>query len=132
MTGAKKNKEFIMRFVNSLSGIHKTRKQIEEYVTDEQLIEHLLFFDTVFPENEMLVDEITTDGNRVIFRSRLKGKHEGKINGVPPTFRKVEFPIVFGCEIENAKIVHHWLIADQALLMEQMGVTIPLSGIQAN
>ena len=130
--GAKKNKEFILKFINSLSGIHKTREQIEEYVTDKRLIEHFLFFDSVFPENEMLIDEITTDGNRVIFRSRLKGKHKGEINGVPPTFRKVEFPIVFGFEIENEKIVHHWLISDQALLMEQMGVTRPLSDIQTN
>jgi predicted ester cyclase len=25
-------------------------------------------------------------------------------------------------EIENGKIVHHWLIADQMILMEQLGL----------
>jgi predicted ester cyclase len=29
---------------------------------------------------------------------------------------------VVGYEIENEKIINHWVIADQVMLMEQLGV----------
>jgi len=122
MDQAKKNKEFIIRYVNSLAGVVKTRELCERSIKDESLIQHILFFDSVFPKYEMLMDEITAEGNRVIVRARMKGKHEGDMNGIPPTHKEIFFPFVIGYEIENEMIVSHWLMADQMLLMEQLGV----------
>ena len=121
----KANKEFIIRYINALSGVVKTRQLQETYINDEELINHIIFFDTVFPKYEMFADEITAEGNRVVVRARLKGRHEGELNGIKPTYRKVEFPFVISYEIENEKIIHHWLIADQMVLMEQLGVLSP-------
>jgi predicted ester cyclase len=122
MDQAKKNKEFIIRYINALSGVTKTRESLEYHISDESLIGHILFFDAVFPKYEMFMDEITGEGNRVIVRARLKGTHEGEMNGIPPTHKGVLFPFVIGYEIENNKIISHWLIADQMMLMEQLGV----------
>jgi predicted ester cyclase len=121
----KANKEFIIWYINALSGVVKTRQLQETFISDEELINHIIFFDTVFPKYEMFADEITAEGNRVVVRARLKGRHEGELNGIKPTYRKVEFPFVISYEIENEKIVHHWLIADQMVLMEQLGVLSP-------
>lgn len=121
----KANKEFIIRYINALSGVVKTRQLQETFISDEELINHIIFFDTVFPKYEMFADEITAEGNRVVVRARLKGRHEGELNGIKPTYRKVEFPFVISYEIENEKIVHHWLIADQMVLMEQLGFLSP-------
>jgi predicted ester cyclase len=52
----------------------------------------------------------------------MTGKHEGSLNGIPPTYKEVEFPFAIGYEIENNMIIHHWLIADQMMLMEQLGI----------
>ncbi len=122
MEQQKKNKEFVIRYVNALSGVTKTRELMEEYLADEELINHIIFFDTVFPKYEMFADEITAEGNRVVVRARLKGCHKGELNGIQPTNRDVEFPFFISYDIENGKIVHHWLIADQMMLMEQLGV----------
>lgn len=122
MAGPRKNKEFVMRFIRELSGIRKDRQHIERFVADEQLIQHLLFFDQVFPANEMLVDELTAEGDRVICRARMKGIHGGAINGIPATGKAIDFPMVFGCEVERERIVNHWMIADQAGLLEQLGI----------
>ncbi len=116
------NKEFIVRYINALSGVIKTRGLMEQFMTDEELLGHIAFFDTAFPRYEMFADEITAEGNRVVVRARMKGCHEGEFNGILPTHRKVEFPFVISYEIENGKIVHHWLIADSIVLMEQLGV----------
>jgi predicted ester cyclase len=122
MEQQRQNKEFIIRYLNVLSGETKTREIMEKYMTDEELLGHILFFDSVFPKYEMYADELTAEGNRVVVRARMKGSHEGEFNGILPTHRKVEFPFVVSYEIENGKIVHHWLIADQMILMEQLGL----------
>lgn len=122
MDPVKKNKEFIVNYINALSGIVKTKELCDQYITDTHLTEHILFFDGAFPKYEMFIDEITGEGSRVILRARLKGKHEGELNGIPPTHKEVLFPFVIGYEIENNKIKSHWLMADQVMLMEQLGV----------
>ncbi len=122
MEQQKQNTEFVIRYITALSGVTKTRELMEEYLADEELINHIIFFDTVFPKYEMFADEITAEGNRVVVRARLKGCHKGELNGIQPTNRNVEFPFFISYDIENGKIVHHWLIADQMMLMEQLGV----------
>jgi predicted ester cyclase len=39
-----------------------------------------------------------------------------------PSYRSVNFPFVVTYTIENKKIVSHWLVADQMVLMEQLGI----------
>jgi len=122
MDTLQKNKELVIEYFNAVSGVKKTRVLLEKYVSDKPLIEHIEFFDSVFPAYEIFADEILAEGNRVAVRARLKGRHEGELNGIPPTYKNVEFPFSISYEIENNKIISHWLIADQMMLMEQLGV----------
>jgi Predicted ester cyclase len=116
------NKQLVIDYFNAISGVKKTRTIMDKYLSDQQLIEHIEFFDTVFPAYEIFADEITAEGNRVVVRARLKGRHEGELNGILATHKNVEFPFSIGYEIDNNKIISHWLIADQMMLMEQLGV----------
>jgi hypothetical protein len=114
----RQNKEFIIRYFNKMAEAVITRELLEEYITDEELIGHILFFESVFPNYKIFTDEMMAEGDRVLVR----GRHEGEFNGIQPTHRNVEFPLVISYQIENGKIVHHWLMADQMILMEQLGV----------
>lgn len=122
MDQTKKNKEFIIDYINAISGVSKTQELMDKYILDEKLKNHIRFFEGAFPKYEMIIDEIIAEGNRVVVRARSKAKHEGELNGIPPTHKEVETPFVIGYEIENNKIVNHWLMADQMMLMEQLGV----------
>ncbi|MBC7889707.1 MAG: ester cyclase [Ferruginibacter sp.] len=122
MEQLQQNKEFIIRYFNAISGNSKPPLLLEEYTTDEELIGHIAFFEAAFPRYEIFADEMTAEGNRVVVRARFKGSHEGELNGILPTHRSVEFPFVISYQLEKGKIVHHWLIADQMSLMEQLGV----------
>ena len=121
------NKEFILHYFNAMSGVEKTRALMADWVTDEALIQHKLFFDSAFPKYEVFADEMTSEGNRIVVRGRMVGRHEGYLNDIQPTFKTVDFPFVIGYTIENQKIVSHWLIADQMALMEQLGAAEPVS-----
>ena len=122
MEQQKKNKEFIVRYFNAISGAVKTRELCREYMADEELAEHIAFFDIVFPRYEIFAHEMTAEDNKVVVLARMKGRHEGEFNGIPPTHKEVEMSFAISYVIENGKIVRHWLIADQMGLMEQLGI----------
>ena len=116
------NKEFILRYFNAVSGKRKVPEICDQFMTDPELKEHILFFDTIFPEYEIFADEMTAEGDRVTVRARMKGVHKGLFNGIPPTLKEVEMPFAISYTIRSGKIVDHWLIADQVALMQQLGV----------
>ncbi len=122
MENLKKNREFIIRYFNGISGVEKTRELCQRYTTDEKLIEHIQFFDGAFPGYELFIEEMVTEGNKVVVRGRATGYHTGNLNGIPPTGKKMDLPFIIRYTISNDKITDHWILADQMILMEQLGV----------
>ena len=122
MTQSMKNKEFVLEYLNALSGKEKTQEILAHYISDQGLIDHILFFDGAFPKYEMITEEMVAEGDQIIVRARLVGKHEGEFAGIMPSYRQVDFPFVVSYIIENNKIISHWLMADQMVLMQQLGM----------
>jgi predicted ester cyclase len=127
MSQQSKNKEFIIEYFNAFSGKEKPRQLVEKYVSDEALLEHIEFFESVFPLYEISAHEMLAEGNKVMVKAGFRGRHEGEFNGIPPTYKIVELTSAIVYEIENNKIISHWLVADQLTLMEQLGVMSPVS-----
>ncbi len=122
MDKIKKNKEFIIRYFNVMSGVVKTEELSREYMTDEHLIEHINFFEAAFPKYELFIDELIAEEDKVLVRARLKGCQTGEFNGLPPTGKTIDLPFVIRYTVKGNFIVDHWLIADQFLMMEQLGI----------
>ena len=122
MDNLKKNREFIIRYFNAISGKEKTRSVNEQFIKDEKLIEHIAFFEGAFPKYELFIEEMITEANKVVVRGRATGIHTGELNGIPPTGKKMDLPFIIRYTINNDKITDHWLLADQMILMEQLGV----------
>ena len=122
MEQANQNKEFIIRYYNAISGVIKTKALLDKFIIDEHLLNHIAFFDSVFPKYEMFADELTAEDTKVVVRARFRGVHKSEFMGIAATNKQVEFPFVISYEIANGKIVQHWLFADNAAIMEQLGV----------
>ena len=118
----KENKEFILRYIDAMNGKVKDAAICDLFMTDQKLKEHILFFDAIFPQYDAEVEEMMAEDDRVMLRVRMRGVHEGPFNGIPPTFKTVEFPFIITYTIRNGKIVDHWLVADQMELLQQLGV----------
>ncbi|MBM1107826.1 ester cyclase [Aurantibacter crassamenti] len=125
MDQLKKNREFIINYFNAMSGADKTRELCEKYTNDQELIAHIEFFEAAFPKYELFIEEIMTEGNKVLIQARLNGTHSGEFNGIPATGRNIDLPFAIRYTMEDGLITDHWLIADQMLLMEQLGVMEP-------
>jgi predicted ester cyclase len=124
METTKKNKQFILEYYNALSGVEKTEKLIDHYVNDEELKNHIIFFDAIFPRYKVFVDEMIAENNKVVVLARVQGIHEGEFNGIPPTHQKVEIRFTIRYVIEKDKIIDHWMISDLSTLYEQLRVKV--------
>lgn len=90
MEQMKKNKELIINYFNELSNSEKSRSVLEKYISDEGLIETILFFDAVFPRYEGFIDEMMAEGNKVLVRARVKGRHKGFWKGIPRSVMRLK------------------------------------------
>jgi predicted ester cyclase len=122
MSQLKKNKALIIEYINALSGQEKTREKLEKYNADPRLIEYIMFIDSVFPRYEVYIEELLAEDDKVIVRVRFRGMHKGELMGFPPTHKWVEYPFVVRYQIENNKIIHSWVIADNLVLAEAIGM----------
>lgn len=123
MYQANKNKEFVIEYLNALSGVTKIPEILDRFVADDELRDHIIFFDAVLPKYELIADELIAEGDRVVVKAHVKGRHEGEFKGIPPTHKQVEFGAVVCYTVQNEKIVNHWMIVDMATMMEQLGVS---------
>lgn len=122
MDNLKKNREFIIRYFNAISGVAKTDTLLRQFTNDKKLIDHIVFFEGTFPKYELFIEEMVAEGDKVLVRGRCTGIHKGEFNGVPPTNNEMDLPFVIRYTISKGKIVDHWLIADQMVLMKQLGI----------
>jgi len=122
MEDLKKNRELIVRYFNAITGVDKTEELLSEYTTDVKLVDHIKFFEGAFPKYELFIEEMISEGNKVLVRGRATGIHKNEFNGIPPTHRAMDLPFAIRYTIENGMITDHWLIADQVILMEQLGL----------
>jgi len=122
METTKKNKQFILEYYNAMSGVEKTEKLIDQYVIDQELKNHILFFDAILPRYKVMIDEMVAENNKVVVLARARGVHEGEFNNIPPTHQKVEIRFTIRYVIEKDKIIDHWMISDLTSLYEQLGI----------
>lgn len=126
MREPEKKRKFVLEFFQQISGQVKTELVLKPYSSDPKLIEHLLFWEQLFPEYKLLVEEVTTEEERVIVRGHTSGKHTGTVMGVTPTHKRIEIPFALGLRINRGKITEHWFVSDQFELLEQLGLIKPL------
>lgn len=108
-------------YLDALNGKEKTRSLLEPYVEDEALLEHIEMAEMGFPKYRIEVEDMVEDGNKIVVRARLQGRHDGPFNGIPATNKVIDMPFMIMYQIENGKIVHHWLEMNHLALLTELG-----------
>ena len=79
-----------------------------------------------FPDWHSTFEELIAEGERVAERWTGRGTHQGELQGIPPTGKRVEIPGSVFYRIIDGKIVEFRGQLDMMSLMQQLGV-IPSS-----
>jgi steroid delta-isomerase-like uncharacterized protein len=75
-----------------------------------------------FPDLHVEVEDLVTDGGKVVTRYSVHGTHKGELMGIPPTGRQVSIGGIAIDRFENGRSIEHWEYYDQMGMMQQLGV----------
>ena len=78
-----------------------------------------------FPDLHSTVEDMVSQGDKVVLRWRIEGTHTGEFMGVAPSNKKINLGVteIFRCA--NGQLVEAWDQFDQLSLMRQIGA-IPM------
>jgi predicted ester cyclase len=86
--------------------------------------QRLAGFRSAFPDLVLTLDEAMAEGDRVVFRSTMRGTHEGVFQGIPPTGVRVTVALLDMVRVQDGRIVDQWGGPDLFDLLRQVGATI--------
>ena len=116
------NKDFVRRYIEAISGKPKPESVVNLYVAEQPLKDHIAMAEAAFPLYSIDVEEMIAEGDLVSLRGRLQGTHKGPFMGTPPTEKSFDVEIWLTYRIAGGKIVDHWMLLDNAALMQQLGL----------
>lgn len=79
-------------------------------------------FLAAFPDTRIDIDEILSDGDKLIIRNRLSGTNSGAFMGMPATGKRAEVEGIDIVRMVDGKQAEHWGVFDAAGLLQQLGV----------
>ena len=117
------NKTLIRRYFDELSGKEKPLEIQDKYIadSDQELKEHILFFEAAFPLYEVIEDDMIAD-DMIAVLARFRGTHHGDVMGIAPTGKEAEVPFAITYRIAEGKVVEHWMSFDRMAMMEQLSL----------
>ena len=87
-------------------------------------------FQVGFPDIRMDVDDMIAEGDQVVARWTVKGRHTGPFQGIPPTHKTIDFTGTTIVRIADGKIVEGWQNMDVFKGMQQLGI-VPAGALPA-
>jgi steroid delta-isomerase-like uncharacterized protein len=81
---------------------------------------------TSFPDLHITIEDLISEGDKVVARLVAHGTHHATFRGIAPTGREVRWAGIRIFRIEEGKIAEHWANWDDLGLMQQLGAA-PLS-----
>ncbi len=71
------------------------------------------------------LDDIRADGDVVVARGGFAGTQVGRIMGMPPTGKRIAYPLIYAFRVDNGKITDWWGDFDSFLsMMAQVGMEL--------
>jgi len=81
-----------------------------------------------FPDFQVTVEDVISEGNKVAVRGVAGGTHKGELMGIPPTGRRVTVTLIDINRIENGRLVERWGETNMLGMMQQLGVVPQRAG----
>ncbi|PZG21212.1 ester cyclase [Nonomuraea aridisoli] len=75
-----------------------------------------------FPDIHVTVDDVISEGDKVVCRNTVTGTHQGEYLGLPPTGRSVTYNEIFILRFADGRIAEIWGVVDLATQLRQLGL----------
>ena len=82
----------------------------------------LALFRNAFPDLRVTIEDTFSEGDKVADRWTGRGTHQGELNGIAPTGKRVDCTGIVISRIEGGRIAEDWANFDDLGMMRQLGV----------
>jgi predicted ester cyclase len=120
--GPQENIALVQAYFAAISGKPKPATTLDTYVADEELKQHVGFFEAAFPRYVLVSEDLIAQGDEVAVRARFQGTQTGDLMGIAPTGKMVDVPFIIIYRVAGGKIAQHWMSIDQMDVLKQLGV----------
>jgi predicted ester cyclase len=117
------NTAIVRRFIEQALNEHRVGL-VEEFVTEDivgGIKQGAAVAFNAFPDFQLTIDDEIAGGDKVVFRYRFRGTHQGELMGIPGTGNQVTLSGVAIYRLANSRIVEFWNFPDNLSLMQQLG-----------
>ncbi len=87
----------------------------------EDVKQFLSMLRIAFPDLRMNVEDLIAEGDKVVARATMTGRHQGEFAGIAATGKTVNVAAIDIVRFADGKLAEHWGVTDAASLMEQLG-----------
>ena len=88
----------------------------------ESLKAQIAQLNEAFPGSRHQIEDVVCDGDRVMLRARLEGRHQGAFRGIAPSHAAIDVRVARWFRLEAGRIAEHWALLDTVGLFRQIGV----------
>jgi steroid delta-isomerase-like uncharacterized protein len=75
-----------------------------------------------FPDVHVSIEDMLTEGDRVMFRDTTTATHQGEFQGIPASGKRLAWTEMHFFRIRDGQIAEHWANFDQLGILVQMDV----------
>ena len=100
----------------TIPGFEPNREGVKKWITA---------FRVAFPDIQVIVNDVITQGDKLVARATFHGTHKGMFMGIPATGKKFQMEVIDILRFENGKVVEHWGQSDNLGMLTQLGVVTP-------
>jgi len=75
-----------------------------------------------FPDLQYEIRDMIAEDDKVVFRARMRGTHEGEFMGFEPTGERFDAEGIIIARIEDGMIAERWVSYDALGMMRQLGI----------
>ena len=117
---SEENKAVVRRFIKEVFIQHDS-SNIEELVSNESLKQIAPGTVQAFPDMEMTVEQLISEGDVVAVRVSAAATHKGEFRGIAATGRRWEATASAWYQVRDGKISDFWINWDWLAIMEAIG-----------
>ncbi|TDD52324.1 ester cyclase [Nonomuraea terrae] len=75
-----------------------------------------------FPDIHVTVEDVITEGDKIVCRNTVTGTHLGDYMGLPPTGKSITYSEIFIVRFADGRLAEVWGVVDVAAQMRQLGL----------
>jgi steroid delta-isomerase-like uncharacterized protein len=80
-----------------------------------------------FPDMQVTVEDLVSEGDKVVARYTIRGTNSGELMGTPATGKTAEITGISIVRLENGKVTEEFALADMMGLFQQLGLAPELA-----